>query len=414
MSVPDLDRCLQTGIYEKTYSAAACVASVGRNVFHRGVYGNPSTPPPVRKVGMDVLFDLGALSKPLGAGLAALWLTSKNRIDLNASVGKTIPELRNERFAKITIDMLLDHTSGLPAARSFWQDLADEESKRHESARLLGTDKALPWFKQRLADTVLEAEPGHKTVESDVGFMALGFILESLVGQPLDVFLEREIYRPLGVAEDLFFVRQADVRRRQRLARRVFAATEDCAWRKKVMVGEVCDANAWAMGGVAGHAGLFGTVDAVWQLVAALWESYKGDNRSFLGGTVKRFWTRSRRVAGTTRTLAWDTPTVNNSAAGKRFSQSSVGHLGGTGCSIWIDLSTDIIGVVLTNAAHPSLTGKAEALAKLRPRAYEIIAKHGEARPAQGGQATGSKAFYDGPIVGPSRGALNPLRGPSR
>ncbi len=414
VAVPEIDRCIQTGIYEKTFSAAVCIASVGRNVFHRAAYGNPLTPPPVRKVGMDVLFDLASLSKPLGAGLAALWLTSKSRVDLNASIVKTIPELRVPRFEKITIDMLLDHTSGLPARRSFWQDLRDAEAKLPEAQRVLGTQKAVPWFKARLGDTVLEADPGAKTVYSDLGFMALGWIVESLVGQPLDVFLEREIYRPLGIADDLFFVRLDDERRRQRLARRTFAATEDCAWRQKMLQGEVHDPNAWAMGGVAGHAGLFGSVDAVWKLVAALWESYKGDNRFFLGGTVKRFWTRSKRLPGTTRALAWDTPTVNNSAAGKRFSQASVGHLGFTGGSIWIDLSTDIIGVVLTNAAHPSPEGKQEALAKLRPRIYELIAKEGESLPADAGKATGSKAFYSGPIVGPSSGGPNPLRGPWR
>ncbi len=402
VTVPDIDRCIQTGIYEKTFSAAACIASVGGTVFHRGIYGTPTQPPPVRKLGFDALFDLASLTKPLASGLGALLLASRNRIDLNASVAKTLPEFRDKRFERMSIDMLLDHTSGLPAQRSFWKDIQEAEAPLPEKQRTLGTQAALPAFRRAVAEATLENDPGTKVVYSDVGFMALGWIIENIVGQPLDTFLEREVYKPLGLADDLFFIRLDDMRRRQRLSKRVFAATEDCPWRGKVLQGEVHDPNAWGAGGVAGHAGLFGTVDAVWQLTRTLWASYKGEERTFLGGTVRRFWTRSRRVPGSTRTLAWDTPTAHGSSAGKRFSLTSVGHLGFTGCSIWIDLSTDIIGVVLTNAAHPSPEGKKEAMAKFRPRVYELIGKYGESVPREG-YAQGAAAFYSGPVGGPRR-----------
>jgi serine-type D-Ala-D-Ala carboxypeptidase len=413
-TVPELDRCIQTGIYDQVFSGAACIASVGGTIFHRAVYGNAVFPPPAKKLGLDALFDLASLTKPLATGVAALWLASKNRIDLNAGVHKTIPELKHERYAGMTIDMLLEHTSGFPATRSFWERLSADDAKLPPAQRLLGTERAVPAIRKLLAETLLENEPGSKAVYSDIGFIALGLIIENIVGQPLDTYLAREIYRPLGIADDLLFVRLDDARAKKQLVRRTFVATEDDqVWRKKLLAGEVHDPNAWAMGGVAGHAGLFGTADGVWKLVHALWESYKGTGRFFLGGTVRRFWTRSKRLASTTRTLAWDTPSAQGSQAGKRFSLTSVGHLGFTGCSVWIDLSTDIIGVVLTNAVHPTREGKDEALQKFRPRVYEIIGKHGEAQPTPG-KAVGAKAFYDGPIVGPVTPSNQPLRGPRR
>lgn len=415
VAVPDIDRVIQTAIFEQTCSAAACIASVGGTVFHRGVYGSPTTPPPLRRLGHDTLFDLGPLSQPFGAGLATLQLVSRNRLDLNASVNKTISELKDARFAAVTIDMLLDHTSGLPAMRSYWQDMREAEKSLPEAQRTMGTSKAGAAMRALLGDTRLEFEPGRRTQESQVGLLALGFIVEALVGQTLDVYLEREVYRPLGLADDLFFVRLDDSRRRARLARRVFAATEDCAWRERLLQGEVQDPNAWALGGVAGHAGLFGTGDAVWRLTETLWQSFRGEGRFFLGGAVRRFWTRSKRLRDTTRALVWDTPSAIAPTVGKRFSSASVGFTSATNGAVWIDLSTDVIGVLLINGAHPSPEGKQAAMAKFLPRVFDFIAKHGESRPRDSSHPTGARAFYDGPVAGGTSIPLhNPLRGPRK
>jgi CubicO group peptidase (beta-lactamase class C family) len=412
-NVPDIDRCVQTGVYDKTFSAAACIASAGGRIFHRAAYGQPAQQPPVRKAGLDLLFDLGSLTRPLATALAALWLTSKGRLDLNASLTSTLPELKDTRFEKVTIDMLLDHSSGLPASPPSWQELSAIDAKRPEAARLTGSSRSTGELKETLKRLQFAHEPGTCVLESDLGFVVLGWIVESAAGQPLDALLEREVYRPLGIADDLFFVRQSLPKPQQRWARRTFAAGEQCAWRKRLLQGEVSDPVAWSLGGVAGHAGLFGTVDAVWELVHALWAGYTGRHCFFLGGTVKRFWTRSRRVSASSRALGWDTTTVNGSPAGKRFSQGSVGHVGSTGGAVWIDPATDVIGVFLANAQHPSLVGKSEALAKLHPRLFELIAKYGEAL-APESQPRGSRAFYDGPIQGSQPAAYNRLRGPRR
>src|SRR5262249_36890051 len=154
-------------------------------------------------------------------------------------------------------------------------------------------------------DVRLDSEPGTKMEPSDLGFMLLGWIIENIVQLPLDVFLQREVYRDLRLDRDLFYVRHDEPQAKVG-PKRVFAASEQSEWREKLLQGEVQDNNAWAVGGVAGHAGLFGTVDGVWHLVHKIWETYAGKGRAFLSGPVHRFWTRSKRLRGTTRALAWD------------------------------------------------------------------------------------------------------------
>jgi CubicO group peptidase (beta-lactamase class C family) len=412
VSVPDIDRCIQTFVAERHCSAAACIASVGGRVFHRAVYGCAVAPPPVRGTPLNTFFDLGQLTQPLATGLAAMVLASRGRMDLGASVATTLPELRDPKFAPMTIDMLLDHTSGLSAAKPFWEEIAAEEAKLRPELKTMGSRKANAKMRKLLADIRLDAEPGTKMVQSDLGFMLLGWIVENIVQQPLDVFLQREIYRDLKLDRELFFVRHDEPAAKVG-PKRIFAATEDSQWREKLLQGEVQDSNAWALGGVAGHSGLFGNIDAVWMLVLRLWETYAGKGRAFLSGPVHRFWTRSKRLRGTTRTLAWDTPPAHNASAGKRFSLNSVGMVSAGGCSIWVDLATDIIGVVLTNSAHTSLDGKEDALAKFRPRVYELIAKHGEALPPDPTKAVGAAAFFTPTLPGGSGGS-NPLRKPGR
>ena len=379
-TVADIDRVIQTGLVDKTFSAAACIASKDGRIFHHAVYGAPVTPPPLQRIGLDALFDLGSLTKPLGSGLGALLLAG-GRLDLGRPIGQILKPFQDSRFAKITIDMLLDHTSGLTLGDDIWQSLREDDKRRHRDAALVGRRTAVPEIQSKVAALPLAAEPGTQTLYSDLNFLLLGWIIEEVVGKPLDVFLESEIYKPHGLADDLFFRRLDETKPRMALAKRQFMATERCPWRNKLLQGEVQDPLAWAIGGVAGHAGLFGTARAVWQLGDLLLNSYHGRVRAFHPGVMARFWTRSKRVANTTRALAWDTPCAQNPSAGKRFARTSVGHLSRSGAAIWIDHTANVIGVLLTNSAHPTPDGKKEPMAKLRPRVFELIASFASALP---------------------------------
>ena len=374
VAIAEIDRSIQTALFHKTFSGAACIASVGGNIFHRGVYGCLKQPPPLQKVGHETLFDLASLTKPLATGLAALIMSSKGRLDIGVDLLTALPELRDTRFRDVAVDMLLDHTAGFPAFKDYWKMIEEQTANQ----KTLGTANALPLMKKLISETSFEYSPGTKTIYSDIGFMVLAWIIESASELPLDVYLERTIYRDLGIDNNLFFLRNDDLKKRKLIQRRQFVATEDCPWRKKFLQSDVHDRNAWAIGGVAGHAGLFGTADAVWKLCYALLEGYHGRSPYFLSGGVRKFWTRSKRHANSTRALAWDTPSAQGSMAGLRFSRGSVGHLGYTGTSIWIDLSNDVIGVVLTNSVHPGPDNKPDAMKKFRPHIYELISKYGE------------------------------------
>ncbi len=390
LSEPDIDRCFNKYISEKTFSAGACVASVGERIFHRNIYGSPTGTPPKKRIDFETAFDLASLTKTLATGVGVMHLASNNRIDLGAPLSRTIPEFKDPKFDAITVDMLLDHTSGFSACVPFWESISAAESKLTTAQKTRGTQSAMAALKKQVAELPLANPPGTATVYSDVGFLALAWIVEGIVGKPLDVFVEQEIYRPLGLSDSLFFVRNDDFKQQQKLKKRAFVATEDCPVRKQLMQGQVHDPTCWAAGGVCGHAGLFGTADGVWELMRVLWESYQGNGGFFHSGTTRRFFTRSKRLKETTRALAWDTPSANNSTAGKRFSRVSVGHLGFTGTSVWMDLKAGTIGVVLSNSVHPTNEGKPEIMRVFRPRVYELIAKAGESLGPDGGETPGS------------------------
>ena len=151
VSIADVDRSVQTAIHEKLFSAAACMASVQGEVFHRKIYGCLETPPPMKKVRDGVLFDLASLSKPLGVGAAVLWLAGRGRIDLQAPIGRVLKQFDAPKFHNITIDMLLDHTSGWPADVSFWECTEGATDKQGA-------------MQSHIASLDLLAEPGKQTL----------------------------------------------------------------------------------------------------------------------------------------------------------------------------------------------------------------------------------------------------------
>jgi CubicO group peptidase (beta-lactamase class C family) len=153
----------------------------------------------------------------------------------------------------------------------------------------------------------------------------------------------------------------------------MIAPTEDCPWRKKVLCGEVHDDNAYAVGGVAGHAGLFSSVRDIHQLLACLNGCHRGKNTFLPQALIQEFLSRDESVKNSTYALGWDTPSENKSSSGKYFSLHSVGHLGFTGTSIWWDLEKNCHVVLLSNRVHP--TRKNEKIREFRPYIHDLIMK---------------------------------------
>jgi CubicO group peptidase (beta-lactamase class C family) len=189
----------------------------------------------------------------------------------------------------------------------------------------------------------------------------------------LDRFCQDRIFKPLGL-KSTSFIDLTQVRtRRPQAVEEIIAPTEVCPWRKKVLCGEVHDDNAYAMGGVAGHAGLFSSARDIHQLLSCLDDCRRGENTFLPEGLVQEFLSRDESVKHSTYALGWDTPSENKSASGKYFSLHSVGHLGFTGTSIWWDLEKNCHVVLLSNRVHP--TRKNEKIREFRPYIHDLIMK---------------------------------------
>jgi len=330
---------------------AAVVRSAGREV-HASVHGRCGDLP---LVGRD-LFDVASLTKVMATGAVAARLAASGRLSLDAPAGRWLPGFAGEK-GQITLRHLLAHTSGLPAWRPFFQGHAGE----------------MP-FEAAVAAEPLEAPPGARVVYSDLGFAALGMALERLAGAPLDVLCEREVLGPLGLQDTLFLPARAPRLVAERRAAHRFVPTV-LRESGEVRRGEVHDENARALGGVAGHAGLFSTAaDAA--AFGQAWLDALAGRSAYLPTEVARAFAAHDPAPGSTRALAWDTPAKQGSALGGRLGRGergAIGHLGFTGCSLWIDLDREIVCALLTN--HCPRVGEGETIRLFRARFHDAVAE---------------------------------------
>jgi len=330
-----VDQLMHSGIRQGIFPGAVLLVMAGDAVVFQRAYGWADLFS-ARPMTRETLFDLASLTKPLVTALAAMSLVRQGHMDLNDPCAKACPELAGTDKAIITPRQLLTHCSGLPPWRPFFMHLR----KLPGYCRLAG-------LRHCLLTEPLESVPGQRSAYSDLGFMLLHWVVEKLAGEPMDVFVDRQIFNPLGI-QNLFF---NDIRRVAAEPER-YAATQLCPWRNRLMVGEVDDDNAWISGGVAGHAGLFGTAIAVGRLLVALLSADQaGEGRGvFDPALVKMFWHAEPEERWA---LGFDTPSRQGSSAGCRFPLDSVGHLGFTGTSFWVHRPKGVIVVLLTNRVHP-------------------------------------------------------------
>jgi CubicO group peptidase (beta-lactamase class C family) len=277
-------------------------------------------------------------------------------------VVELLPEFEGADRQQVTVRQLLCHSSGLPAHRPFWRHAAEAPSERRAVSLLAAREP-------------LDYAPGTRSVYSDLGFILLGWLLERVTGERLDVAARRQIVAPLGLQATTFMSLSDPGERARVLGDRSIAATQLCPERHRVLIGEVDDLNAMAMGGVAGHAGLFSTAEDLSRIAAALCRAWRGDDAG--GGAlverdvIRTFWSPSG-IAGSTWRLGWDGPAAASSQAGTRFSRAGVGHLGFTGCSLWIDPARDTWIVTLSNRVHPAVP-KDDRFKHFRPALHDAI-----------------------------------------
>lgn len=333
------------GLEERIFTAADLLVARGeRIVFHEtyGALGRCGTP----GVTDRTLFDLASLTKILATTVCWITLASQDPEILDEPLVRWFPRSPEDR-REITPRQLLAHCSGLPAWRPYYL-LSSSGIPRDEFT--VGRILAEP----------LEYSPGRGCLYSDLGFMLLGFILETETGESAEIFARRRIFEPLRLERELIFKPEG-------------AEARTALTRPGERAGLVNDLNARALGGVAGHAGLFGTATGAAKLAAVILLSLKSEQGFFDQTITRGFCSRANLVENCTRALGFDTPSPEGSSSGRSFSAGSIGHTGFTGTSLWIDPETDLTVVLLTNRVF---MGESDFRIRLfRPEVHDAIAE---------------------------------------
>jgi CubicO group peptidase (beta-lactamase class C family) len=319
-----IDRIVMRGINAGGYPGAAVV--VGRQgyaVVSKG-FGKLGWTSSSERVSADrSIYDLASLTKVVGTTTAAMVLYDQGKLDLEAPVSTYLPAFSGGWKDSVTVRHLLTHRTGLPAGRDQWRVARNPDEAR---AAVLSTN--------------LECRPGQCYIYSDLGADVLGFVVEAIAGESLDVFLHDKVFEPLGMTDTFF--KPADS-----LTYRI-APTEIAPPRGYPLRGEVHDENAYALGGVAGHAGLFSTAADLSIFAQMMLNGGMYNGVRILSDTTVALFTR--RAAGT-RALGWDTAD-GDGGSGKFLDSRAYGHTGYTGTSIWIDPERQTFVLLLTNRVH--------------------------------------------------------------
>ena len=291
---------------------------------------------------LDTIYDLASLTKPLVTGMLCARRIELGELTLDSSVSHYLPEFERTDKQMITVRELLTHTSGLPAWRPLYI-LAEDERERAAGA---------------IANLNLEYKPGTRVIYSDLGFIALGILLERLTGQRLADMARHEIFEPLNLKQTFF---NPELALQTGIAAcetgNVYEKTmcveagigEYANSRQRLIWGEVHDGNAYFLGGAAGHAGLFSTASEVFQLAQ---QFIAESSRLLTAETCKLFRQNMTEGLEEARSLAWQLAATKDSTAGNILPPDSFGHTGFTGTSLWIDAEHARVFVLLTNRTH--------------------------------------------------------------
>jgi beta-N-acetylhexosaminidase len=344
-----LDRAVTDGTFPGGVLAVGLKGDLALHAFGKLTWKAKSP-----RVTAKTIYDVASLTKVIVTTTAVMMLAESKEIDLESPVGRYLPEFNRAANLdpdwrwreRITIRSLLLHTAGLPAHRDFFKEAKTKES-----------------LIERVMSEPLVCEPGTQIEYSDLGFILLGIIIETITGESLEVFGRRHIFVPLGMADSQF-------RPPKKLRARIAPTEKDASDRKRLLCGEVHDENAWAMGGVAGHAGLFSTAADVATFAQMILNGGIYAHRRLLTrSTIKQF-TERQELGPMVRALGWDVP-VAPSSSGRYFSSRTYGHTGFTGTSLWIDPERDLFVVLLTNRVYPTRAN--DKIRQLRPAVHDAI-----------------------------------------
>jgi serine-type D-Ala-D-Ala carboxypeptidase len=353
---------LQDAISARAFPAASVAVTHRGKLIALKSFGcftfEPNSPP----VSVGTLFDLASVTKVVATTTMAMILYERGLLELDAPITGAVSEFlvgsgnsADPRRRDVTFRMLLAHSSGLPA----YEKLFLKARTREELLRAAFT---MP----------LTADPGSHAEYSDIGFIILSVALERIAEEyadesaeeTLDQFCHREIFGPLAMTHTTF---NPPAAMRGQIPPTADERKDDRIFRRRIIQGEVQDENAFALGGIAGHAGLFSTAEDLARFAHAI---LSGGYPILRPETIALFTRRASEPAGTSRALGWDTPSTP-SQSGKYFGPNSYGHLGYTGTSLWIDPDRQLSITLLTNRTWPDCAN--QAIKEVRPAFHDAI-----------------------------------------
>jgi beta-glucosidase-like glycosyl hydrolase/CubicO group peptidase (beta-lactamase class C family) len=341
-ALAEADRVVQAAVAERAFPGAVLAVGRAGALVHLRAFGRLTYEPDAPAVRPDTLYDLASLTKVVATTSAAMVLVDEGRLDLGKRVADFVPRFRGGARDQVSVEQLLTHSSGLPAHLPLYKEVQGPAA-----------------YLERIAATDLVYAPGSRSEYSDLGVILLGEVLERVAGEPLEAFVRRRVFEPLGMKDTLYRPGPAYLAR--------IAPTEVDPWRGRLLRGEVHDENAHALGGAAPHAGLFGTAGDLARFAQMMLNGGVLEHHRIVSRTVVERFTRRAGVPGSSRALGWDTPlpaddaprssvrgTPGYSSAGSLFTPRSFGHTGFTGTSLWIDPDRSLFVVLLTNRVHPT------------------------------------------------------------
>ena len=369
MDFDAVDNATEEAVQQGVFPGAVLLVGRGEEVIYERAFGSRSLVPDQSPMQMSTIFDVASLTKPLATTIAMMLLMSDKTLHLDDQVTRFVPTFGVCAKSPTTIRHLLSHSSGLAAWKPYYEEVITVENSGR--ANFISSRAAKSYVLEQIHREKPLSQPGTQALYSDLGFMVLGEIIENITGSNLDAFCHDRIYQPLGLRSTIFVELTQLPTAQTEAPENIFAPTEICPWRKRVLCGQVHDDNAFAVGGIAGHAGLFSSAQDIHAIVARLDQCLRGSHSFLPQSVVQEFFTRDHSVSDSTRALGWDTPTPDKSASGIHFSQKSVGHLGFTGTSLWWDLEKNCHVILLSNRVHP--TRHNEKIKQFRPRIHDLI-----------------------------------------
>ncbi|MBI4925847.1 MAG: beta-lactamase family protein [Bdellovibrio sp.] len=321
--------------------------------------GNRSFKPMLPMLPMlnNTFFDIASLSKVFATATLTAVLVDRGWLSWNTNI-KTI--FSNYPYTDVEIRHLMSHTAGLPAHLPLWKHM--EQFFYPTPLYQISIAERQALVRKLIFETTLIAAPGEKTIYSDLTFMLLGFILEELTQMPLDRAIRTFLWEPMGLDAPFY---HRTVQEPKKLTLSNCAATYDCSWRGEILQGQVHDENSWAMGGYSGHAGVFARAEDLLCFSKKLMSGFLSPK------ILRQMWEPLRHPSDCHRTLGWDMPSGVLASVGKYFSPFTVGHLGFTGCSLWIDTKKVMAVVLMTNRLAYGLGN--EKIKLFRPKFHDAL-----------------------------------------